>query len=442
MWSKVLAASGAACILASSAQATVLTFDVDVTRPLASLPFDPSYGDRVTALQHGVAAYGVGAEGFTPNVTVGYTDGEGATNFIRWSDGYGDLVNVIYSNTSRPLVRLQFTADPGYGLALYGFDLAGWPNRDYTVPGVAVTSGSDTLFSQTDVLVRGASGTPRHTSFDFADGLLGGEALTILFDLGGPGSFGNIGIDNVRFGQFALAPPPVGGVPEPATWAMMIMGFAGVGGLLRKAVRARVGERKRRLRGLVLGASGLIASLVVTPAAAADVRFTLTNDATPGSVSWLLPLSPTPGIFGADAYFGLEGPIHGTFEGTEAGDGQVEFEVFAFLADAAGGGFATFAFIALAAPGPPDFSIPYGAELSGPQLFTGPTDAPTFRLGTFALTDACSSFCGPDTGNFTLTISAAAVPEPATWATMILGFGAVGALVRARTSAAGRRIRA
>lgn len=186
------------------------------------------------------------------------------------------------------------------------------------------------------------------------------------------------------------------------------------------------------MRNSILGVVGLISSLAALPAVAADVRFTLTNDMTPGSVSWLLPQSPSPGIFGDDAYFGLEGPVFATFEGTELGDGQLEFEVFAFLAEAAGGGFGAFAFIALPGSGPLEFDIPYGVQLTGPQLFTGTTEAPTFRLGTFGLTDSCSSFCGPDAGDFTLTISPAAVPEPATWAMTIVGFGAIGALLRTR----------
>ncbi|QKR99068.1 PEPxxWA-CTERM sorting domain-containing protein [Sphingomonas sp. CL5.1] len=37
----------------------------------------------------------------------------------------------------------------------------------------------------------------------------------------------------VRAGQ-VIVPPPTGGVPEPATWAMMILGFGAVGGIMRR----------------------------------------------------------------------------------------------------------------------------------------------------------------------------------------------------------------
>jgi hypothetical protein len=197
------------------------------------------------------------------------------------------------------------------------------------------------------------------------------------------------------------------------------------------------------MRNLALGAAGLIASLAALPAAAADVRFTLSNPEIFGSATWLLPQSPKPGVYGNGAYFGLTGPIVGTFTETWAGDGPIEFGAFFFPTNEFGGGFGAFGFIGFGASDP-EFNIPFDLQVGGPQLFTGPTAAPTFRLGTYALTDACAHLCGRGLGDFTLTVSAAAVPEPTTWALMILGFGSVGALVRrqAPRPKVGQRIRA
>ena len=68
-------------------------------------------------------------------------------------------------------------------------------------------------------------------------------------------------------------------------------------------------------------------------------------------------------------------------------------------------------------------------QLTGPDLFTGSAASPIFNIGTFNLSGGFSS------GASTLTISravVAAVPEPGTWAMMLLGFGAVGFAVRRR----------
>ncbi len=237
MWGKRIFLSAIACVAATSAQATVLTFDTDITNP-AVIPLDQGYGDRVAAMLQGTALYGVGAEGFTPNVVVEYRGNGASPNFNRWTTGYGDLQNVAYNNVATDTrAQLIFTADPGYDVVLHGFDLAGWFFTDYTIPNVLVTSGQTLLFSQSNVLVHGAPPVPMHTSFEFAGGLRGGQTLTLFLDLTGLGrNAPNVGIDNVRFSQVSLAPPPAA-VPEPATWAMMLLGFGAVGGLLRTRAR-------------------------------------------------------------------------------------------------------------------------------------------------------------------------------------------------------------
>ena len=77
-------------------------------------------------------------------------------------------------------------------------------------------------------------------------------------------------------------------------------------------------------------------------------------------------------------------------------------------------------------------------QLSGPgDLFTGPASNPTFNTGTFNLSGGFTA------GPATLTITRAAVtavPEPGTWALMLVGFGGLGvAMRRRRESANGRR---
>ncbi len=73
-------------------------------------------------------------------------------------------------------------------------------------------------------------------------------------------------------------------------------------------------------------------------------------------------------------------------------------------------------------------------SFSGPALFNGSTTSPIFNFGTFSLGQVST---GAGTGGGRLTISAlpmAAVPEPATWAMMLLGFGMIGYRMRRRVS--------
>ncbi|MBB6226446.1 hypothetical protein FHS79_000600 [Polymorphobacter multimanifer] len=69
-------------------------------------------------------------------------------------------------------------------------------------------------------------------------------------------------------------------------------------------------------------------------------------------------------------------------------------------------------------------------QFVGPVIFGGTTQNPTFAPGTFTLNSLVS-------GRSVLTISAiaaGAVPEPASWAMLIAGFGLVGASMRRRNS--------
>ena len=61
----------------------------------------------------------------------------------------------------------------------------------------------------------------------------------------------------------------------------------------------------------------------------------------------------------------------------------------------------------------------------GPALFDGSRTNPQFNLGTFALT---GSVLNPTNG----TLSVSVIPEPATWAMLLLGFFGIGAAIRSK----------
>jgi hypothetical protein len=133
-------------------------------------------------------------------------------------------------------------------------------------------------------------------------------------------------------------------------------------------------------------------SLPLASAANASVYlFSLTG---PHTATFSLNSSPTPSSTGTGFFTLLNVP--GTSDGVATTFSQLNF----FDAAHDGG---------------------YNA-LGGPQLFTGTLVNPTFTLGTFALSDdGFASF------KYSLSITnAAPVPEPATWAMMLLGFAGIG----------------
>jgi hypothetical protein len=194
------------------------------------LPAD--YGDRVTraamTVPGGQFTYGEAGEGFTPNVVLDLFSAAASETDPRvnlWQTGYGDLVNVIFAEgpgtAGAPRLSVRFTADPGFSVDLYGFDLAGF-GSDYVIAGVTVFAGATTLYAQPDVLVQGDALGAQHTRFAF-DAPLSAPELLLEIDLSNlpAGSQDNVGLDTLRFGQ---APPPA--IPEPATALLLLAGLA------------------------------------------------------------------------------------------------------------------------------------------------------------------------------------------------------------------------
>jgi hypothetical protein len=78
-----------------------------------------------------------------------------------------------------------------------------------------------------------------------------------------------------------------------------------------------------------------------------------------------------------------------------------------------------------------------GVNISGPTTFTA--DGGTAKIGSltpvgpgsYSITEHYHIFA-PGAGNANTTIDVFAIPEPTTWALMIMGFGGVGAMVRSR----------
>lgn len=222
---------------ASAAWGETLTFDQIreggvVVPTISGREVPQDYGDRVSGspqdVPGGQFTYGVGPEGFAPNVVVDYSTTSFASGGVSlWQDQYGDLTNVLFGNQNSQALLIRLTADFGFNVLLYSFDLGGWPNADYVINAVRVLDGSTELFSQSNVLVEGDFNGPRRTSFAFSLPLAGNQLLIEIDYSNLPGNQqDNIGIDNIRFGQ---SPPPATSVPETPTAYLLSMSLIALG---------------------------------------------------------------------------------------------------------------------------------------------------------------------------------------------------------------------
>ena len=151
---------------------------------------------------------------------------------------------------------------------------------------------------------------------------------------------------------------------------------------------------------------GAVAALALAaPVDAALLQFTISGDY---AATFQLEQAPVPDF--VDTGFPLFAIAHVAFPGTSAGFADITFFPGAFAG------------LLVSDSDTLDWLL----DASGPQLYDGPVDAPRFKIGTFALDGLGTP------GDFTLQI--AYVPEPASWAMMIAGFGLAGAALRRRAT--------
>jgi len=160
------------------------------------------------------------------------------------------------------------------------------------------------------------------------------------------------------------------------------------------------------LAGVVMAAAPL------TTAKAKLLLFTFTGDV---DASFVLDSDPTPdGQGGADSFYIRNVSV--TYFGSTSVQPYVDFY------DAAEDGGITVG-------DGPDAGSTYLFDLYNTVLYSGSTSAPHFSVGGYML-----STTEGGANDVTLTISAAsAVPEPASWALMLTGFGLAGALAMRRS---------
>lgn len=191
-YARTLLATLAALALPSVANATVINFDdlgnsVEVTNQYAGVVFSSSAGSRI--------------------LTTAQNLGSSLPNFICSATGSINCTDPVFVDFATGVSGLSFLA--------IGDDDVG------DVGDVRVFAGA-TLLGTVDVITDGNSGVPNLVDVSAFSGITRIEIVNISDAAG-------LGFDDFTFTV------GVRGVPEPASWAMMIAGF----GLVGAAVRGR-----------------------------------------------------------------------------------------------------------------------------------------------------------------------------------------------------------
>jgi len=207
------ALAGALAASPAAAVETVLDFNGDICGPNpcgSGSIIEQSYGDG-TGVDVSYASF------FHPS-------GDPNQPYLRyWTTGYGDLEGVVWggNNPANFFSRITFTALAGYEISLRSFDIATFVGSSPQSP-VLIESlgGTDILAGDVDTLFPIHNHVTVNSAY-FTDGIVLNW---------GPDGF-NVGLDNITFDVRAISGTTV---PEPATWAMMILGLGAAGSLIRR----------------------------------------------------------------------------------------------------------------------------------------------------------------------------------------------------------------
>ncbi len=153
-----------------------------------------------------------------------------------WTTNYGDLEGVVWggSGPTGTFSEITFAARTGFEVTLLGFESGCYLNiaTCQTAPFSILEIGGSTVASGT--LVNPVNGHDTELfNLPFS-----GSGYILRW---GPDGY-DTGLDNISFDSRPMA--PMGVVPEPSTWAMMLFGFGALGlTMRRRRGNGRIGAR-------------------------------------------------------------------------------------------------------------------------------------------------------------------------------------------------------
>ena len=229
----LIAAAVAALATPAFAGTTVLeNFDSFNPANLASNDFTSDY--TFAGVVNTVAGeYNVAPNGFpwNPNFAsiADHTTGSGNYMIVN---GSGDTSAVVWANKA-PVTLAAGTYDFQFFLTEVccntGFNAGPGAGVDPSPPTLKIQIG-DTVISPTDVTISGSDHSWMQVDETFTVGATA-SATFMIFDTNTQPNGNDFGLDDISVS---------GGVPEPASWALMLLGFGGLGAALRSRRRGLI----------------------------------------------------------------------------------------------------------------------------------------------------------------------------------------------------------
>jgi hypothetical protein len=244
-----------------------------------------------------------------------------------------------------------------------------------------------------------------------------------------------------------------GGVPEPATWAVMLLGFGGIGARLRRSRRRSAARASRSSPRGIATVAALSAATALAACAGSASATTITFEDQPSGTTYA-----TGGtLIEGDYALSMPSGVFYTWNNlpcSPACSGNGTVALYTLKVDSSFAPFTLsrsdqglFDFSSLdAAPtartrGPGDLAV-VGLKSDNSTVTANLSTPDTGGFTSFDLSGftglskvTFSSTRGYALDNLVVAASAVSVPEPAGWALMILGFGGVGAALRRRRAA-------